>query len=65
MSSIDNFGQITQDFTPRIHLSDEDFSVLTHCGKLLDNEGMLRIEAFEEVMREQVTIISINCKQPC
>ena len=43
-----------QDFSPRIHLSEEDFLVMTRGGGLLDEEGMLRMGAFEEVMREQV-----------
>jgi hypothetical protein len=43
-----------QDFTPQIHLSDEDFAVMTQCGKLLDAEGLLRIDQFEDIMREQM-----------
>ncbi len=45
-----------QDFNPRIHLSDEDFRVITRtgCGTLLDSDGLLRFNQFEEVMRDQM-----------
>ncbi len=43
-----------QDFTPRIHLSDEDFAVITRCCTLHDSGGLLSIEQFEEVMRDQM-----------
>ncbi len=45
---------ICQDFTPQIHLSDEDFAVMTHGGKLLDEKGFLHIDQFEDIMREQM-----------
>jgi hypothetical protein len=43
-----------QDFTPRINLSEEDFAIMTRGGELLDDDGLLSIEAFEVVMKNQV-----------
>jgi hypothetical protein len=43
-----------QDFTPRINLSEEDFAIITRDGELLDDEGLLNMEAFEMVMKDQV-----------
>ncbi len=43
-----------QDFTPRINLSEEDFAIMTRNGALLDDDGLLNIEAFEVVMKDQV-----------
>jgi hypothetical protein len=43
-----------QDFTPRINLSEEDFAIMTRNGLLLDDDGLLNIEAFEVVMKDQV-----------
>ena len=54
-----------QDFTPRIHISEEDFGVMTRGGELLDDEGQLRIEAFEEVMRDQVPAASASPEGLC
>ena len=43
-----------QEFTPRIYLSEEDFAVMTLGGTLLDPEGQLRLDKFEELMRDQM-----------
>lgn len=43
-----------QDFTPRMHLSEEDFKVMTRGGALLDSEDQLCFENFEELMRDQI-----------
>jgi hypothetical protein len=43
-----------QDFTPRINLSEEDFAIMTRGGQLLDEDGLLSIEAFEVVLKDQV-----------
>ena len=43
-----------QDFTPRIHVSEEDFAIITRDGVLLDDDGQLRAPQFEEAMRLQV-----------
>ena len=43
-----------QDFTPRIHISEEDFNIMTRGGSLLDENGQLGLVQFEEVMREQI-----------
>ncbi len=45
---------LVQDFTPRIHLSEEDFAVMTRNGTLLDSEGQLQLETFDEIMRDQI-----------
>ena len=46
---------LTQDFTPRIHISEEDFDVMTRGGTLLDSEGRLHLAQFEGVMRDQIS----------
>jgi hypothetical protein len=43
-----------QDFTPKINLSEEDFAIMTRGGALLDDDGLLSMEAFEVVMKDQV-----------
>ena len=45
---------LIQDFTPRIHISEEDFNIMTRGGSLLDENGQLGLVQFEEVMREQI-----------
>ncbi len=45
-----------QDFTPRIHISDEDFAIITSSGDLLDEEGHLGFQEFEQVMRSQIKL---------
>ncbi len=47
-------SNLWQDFKPRINLSEEDFAIMTRGGALLDYDGLLGIEAFEVVMKDQV-----------
>jgi hypothetical protein len=47
---------LTQNFTPRIHISEEDFASITRYGKLLDGEGHLGFVEFEHVMRSQIKL---------
>jgi hypothetical protein len=36
-----------QDFTPKIHISEEDFAVITENGDLLDQEGQVIFSSLE------------------
>ena len=44
-----------QDVRPPIHVSSEDFGILTRGGTLLDSLGQLHVDAFEDVMTEQAS----------
>jgi hypothetical protein len=43
-----------QNFTPCIHVTTADFDALTAGGKLCNASGCLTMEAFEDIMRDQV-----------
>jgi hypothetical protein len=47
---------LMQNFTPRIHISEEDFAIITRNGELLDEEGHLGFLEFEHVMRSQIKL---------
>ena len=48
----------TQDFHPRIHITDSDFASITHDGALCDATGQLGQAEFEEVIRRQARRIT-------
>jgi hypothetical protein len=46
----------TQDFKPRIHLSESDYAVFTQSGTLCDEHGNLGPQQFETALRRQMKI---------
>ena len=47
-----------QDFQPRIHLNESDFTVITNNGDLCDDKGRLGPRAFELSMRKQLRLFA-------
>ena len=49
-------GPLLQELTPRIHLNESDFSVITNNGELCDEKGRIGPRAFEQAMRKQLRL---------
>ena len=45
----------TQDFHPRIHITDSDFASITDNGNLCDGKGQLGQAEFADVIRRQAS----------
>ena len=49
-----------QPFQPKLHLTDADFVSITRNGQLCDEEGGLGPQEFDQVMREQVRVHTLQ-----
>jgi len=48
--------KLFKDFNPPIHISDEDFAIITNNGSLLNERGQLGFPEFETAMKFQIKL---------